>query len=309
MNRRPVESRSLVYAVEEAYATQIPVGRHPVAMLDLAVPADGVDANVHPTKREIRLQRERLAFSALQQSVRATLVQTIGIPAYGEPGRRPASMPASPFAGSDVPMFPYDQSAGAWGEVDRPLLGTLRILGQVGLTYIICEGGAGLYLVDQHAAHERVVLERLERDMGRHGQSQLLLEPVVVTLPRAVRGDLDEYVAALRDLGFSAEPFGEEEVVVRAVPAALRPRHIDGVLQETHEALDEEGAGPGWRARLAVLLSCKTAVKAGQRLEVAEMQALLEQLDEANLCNTCSHGRPTAVLLSHSRLEREFGRR
>jgi DNA mismatch repair protein MutL len=188
-------------------------------------------------------------------------------------------------------------------------LGELRILGQVALTYIICEGRSGLYLVDQHAAHERVVLERLERDIGRMDRVQYLLDPVAVALPRSLRGALSEYVEALTQLGFAAEPFGEDEVVVRAVPAALRARDIERVLRETHETLDAEGAGPDWRERLALLFSCKTAVKAGQRLETVEMQSLLEQLDEATLCATCSHGRPTAILLSHSQLEREFGRR
>jgi DNA mismatch repair protein MutL len=118
-----------------------------------------------------------------------------------------------------------------------------------------------------------------------------------------------KYVDALCGLGFTAESFGEADAVIRAVPAALRTRDIGRVLAETHETLDEEGARPDWRERLAILLSCKTAVKAGQRLETAEMLGLLEQLDETNLCATCSHGRPTAILLSHSQLEREFGRR
>jgi DNA mismatch repair protein MutL len=179
----------------------------------------------------------------------------------------------------------------------------------VALTYIICEGREGLYLVDQHAAHERVLLERLERRLGADERGQLLLDPVAVELPRVLKGALSEYVDALRELGFAAEPLGEAEAVVRSVPAALRPRDLERVLRETHEALDAEGTGPDWRERLALLLSCKTAVKAGQRLELAEMQALLDQLDEATLCATCSHGRPTAILLSHAQLEREFGRR
>jgi DNA mismatch repair protein MutL len=206
-------------------------------------------------------------------------------------------------------MFPSERVPAEEIDSTRPRLSALRILGQVAMTYIICEGQAGLYLVDQHAAHERVLLERLEHTLGERDRAQLLLEPVAVELPRALRGQLDAYVQTLAGLGFDVEPFGDGEAIVRAVPAALRARDIDRVLVETHEALDAEGVGPDWRERLALLLSCKTAVKAGQRLEVAEMQSLLEQLDEATLCATCSHGRPTAILLSHSQLEREFGRR
>ena len=310
VNRRPVESRSLVFALEDAYATQMPVGRHPLAIIDVMVPPHEVDANVHPTKREVRLLRDRLVFSVLQRVVRATLVQAIGIPRLGETrGQLVSDGPIIRDDEVEVPL-PFD-SADAYSPDDRirPRLGGLRILGQVALTYIICEGRAGLYLVDQHAAHERVILERLEEDIGRNDRVQYLLDPSVVSLPRSLRGAADSYIEALTGLGFAAEMFGDGDVVVRAIPAALRSQDLERVLRETHEALDEEGAGPDWRQRLALLFSCKTAVKAGQRLETAEMQSLLDQLDEASLCATCSHGRPTAILLSHSQLEREFGRR
>lgn len=309
VNRRPIESRSLQYAVDEAYATQIPVGRHPVAMVDITVPSDELDANVHPTKREVRLLRDRLVFGAIQNAVRCTLAAEAPLPLIGETRGQPAvMMPEGPMGGAPAPLF-AGAPATSGDERARPRLGGLRILGQVALTYVICEGAAGLYLVDQHAAHERVLLERLERDVGRGDGGQMLLEPVAVQLPAALRGALEQYVAALADLGFDVEAFGDDEVVVRAVPSALSARSIDRVLQETHETLEAEGAGPDWRERLATLLSCKTAIKAGQRLETAEMQSLLDQLDEATLCATCSHGRPTAILLSHSQLEREFSRR
>ena len=311
INRRPIESRQLVFAIEDAYTTQVPVGRHPVAIVDITVPTEELDANVHPTKREVQLQRDRLAFGVVQQAVRATLTHAIGIPRLGQrPWKRLEPFVGDPLAGISAPLFP--EATGRATEPDnreRPRLGGLRILGQVGVTYIICEGTMGLYLVDQHAAHERVLLERLEEGYRRQERVQLLLEPVGVTIPAALRGALDDYVAALVALGFEAEPLGESEIAVRSVPSALPPKGIDRALQETLETLDAEGPTPDWRERLAVLLSCKTAIKAGQHLELAEMQALLQQLDEANLCATCSHGRPTAILLSHAQLEREFGRR
>lgn len=312
VNRRPVGNRWAVVAVEQAYETLVPTGRHPVAILDLTVPPGDVDVNVHPTKHEVRILRDRLAFSVLQRTVRSTLVGAIGVPRFGGRTARDGSEPDRSLRGADAAASGRaraDCDVGAAVERERPRLGELRILGQVGLTYIICEGRAGLYLVDQHAAHERVLLERLEADAHRGGRSQLLLQPILVSVPQVLRASAGEYVGALQVLGFEAELFGEGDVVVRAVPAALRPQDIDRVLRETNEALDAEGAGPDWRHRLAVLFSCKTAVKAGQRLEVAEMQALLQQLDETTLCATCSHGRPTAILLSHSQLEREFGRR
>ncbi|HEY3116063.1 MAG TPA: hypothetical protein VGK54_04915, partial [Chloroflexota bacterium] len=311
VNRRPVDARSLWFAVEEGYATLTPVGRHPMAIVDITVPPDEVDANVHPTKREVHLQRDRLIFSALHRAVRATLAETVGLPQFGE-----RQLPDAPPIWSVDAGTPSMFSPGAAGpdfqgkEVPvRPRLGALRVLGQVGLTYIICEGSAGLYLVDQHAAHERVSLERLEHQLQSRERSQLLLEPILVSVPRALAGMLDQYAEALKNLGFDADPLGDADIVVRAVPAALPARGIERALLETLETLDAEGAGPDWRERLAVLLSCKTAIKAGQHLESEEMRSLLAQLDEANLCATCSHGRPTAILLSHAQLEREFGRR
>jgi DNA mismatch repair protein MutL len=312
VNRRPIANRWAAFAIEQAYETQLPVGRHPIAILDLTIPPAEVDVNVHPTKHEVRVLRDRLAFSVLQRSVRSTLTNFIGMPRFGDRFTDPIPVPEDDTDGVEVSLFGARQPNGAspaGDEWPRPRLGALRILGQVALTYIICEGKAGMYLVDQHAAHERVMLERLEADVARGGRSQLMLDPVVVELPRVLRAAADDYVVALRTLGFDAELFGDADIVVRAVPAALRPQDLDRVLRETHEALDEEGVGPDWRHRLAILFSCKTAVKAGQRLEIAEMQALLEQLDETTLCATCSHGRPTAILLSHSQLEREFGRR
>jgi DNA mismatch repair protein MutL len=198
----------------------------------------------------------------------------------------------------------------------------------VGLTYITAEGEAGLYLVDQHAAHERVLLEQLRRNAERRDRVQYLLEPQPVELSPAQAEALRDRDASLAELGFVVEEFGPRTLLLRAIPAALKPTTIARVLQETLETLAEEpdaprGAVPGpsatdgahahdpadWRERLCLLLACKTAVKAGQMLTQEEMRALLEQLDEAELGRTCAHGRPTAVLLTHTQLEREFGRR
>src|SRR5439155_25749475 len=199
VNRRPIESRALQYAVEDAYATQIPVGRHPVAILDIMVPPGEIDANVHPTKREVRLLRDRLVFGAAQRVLRSTLGVDVPIPLLGETRGQPATMmPETPLDGAPVSLF------GAASDMPveaptRPRLGGLRILGQVALTYVICEGSAGLYLVDQHAAHERVLLERLQRRVGRGEGGQMLLQPIATQLPRALRGALEEYAGALAE--------------------------------------------------------------------------------------------------------------
>lgn len=317
VNGRLVYSRALLYAVEEAYHTLLPVGRHPVAVLWIAVPPDELDVNVHPTKQEVRFLRERLVFAAVQRAVRAAVGAHAGIPTFTGAAAVPASdadrptttlAAAAPDADTGAPTLWDAAELDAALPAAAPKLAALRVLGQVGLTYITAEGRAGLYLVDQHAAHERVLLESLRRNAQRRDRVQYLLEPQPVELSPVQAEALRGRGAGLGELGFVVEAFGPRTLLLRAIPAALKPTTIARVLAETLDALAEEAPGD-WREQLCLLLACKTAVKAGQMLGLEEMRALLEQLDEAELGRTCAHGRPTAMLLTHGQLEREFGRR
>jgi DNA mismatch repair protein MutL len=292
VNRRPVQNRTLSYAVVEAYGSLVPVGRQPVAVVDLRVPPDEVDFNVHPSKLEVKLLRERTVYAAIQRALRAALAA--------------ADWPVATWTTEDD-----DASTLDGGESLR----NLRVLGQAGKTYIIAEGGAGVYLVDQHAAHERVLLEDLRRAFAGRAEQQLLLEPLVLEVPTSAVALVDEASTELTQLGFSIDAFGPRQVLVRAVPALLVDRSPQRILHETlvtvatntHGLVIEQHAS--WAERLAVVLACKTAVRAGDELAQSEMDALLRRLSEASLCRTCAHGRPTAILLSHAQLEKEFGRR
>src|SRR5581483_4492757 len=321
VNGRVVYSRALLYAVEEAYHTLLPVGRHPLALLWIEVPPAEIDVNVHPTKQEVRFLRERAVFAAVQRAVQAAVGATASVPVVSGVSA-PAGAAASPEPGeaAAAPGAPLPSAAdaprGLWDAADLPAavpppprLAQLRVLGQVGLTYITAEGDAGLYLVDQHAAHERVLLEQLRRNAARRDRVQYLLEPQAVELSPTQAEALRGRGADLAELGFVVEEFGPRTLLLRAIPAALKPTTIARVLQETLDGLAEEGDAADWREQLCLLFACKTAVKAGQLLSHEEMRALLEQLDEAELGRTCAHGRPTAVLLTHGQLEREFGRR
>ena len=287
VNGRWVQSRALSYAVDEAYRTLVQVGRYPIAVIDLKVPPGEVDVNVHPRKSEVRLLHERAAFAAIQRAIRRTLA--------GYAGPAATSL-----------LGPDDRPSTA-GESERWTAG-LRVLGQAGGTYIIAEGSAGIYLVDQHAAHERVLFERIHAAWDGGEARQVLLEPAVLDLPPRIAAVARDHLDALDAAGFEVEPFGEGALLARAVPAALAERDPLGVLAHSLGALADEAPPADWRERLAILFACHSATRAGDRLTVEEMDGLLDQLGEADLCQTCSHGRPTAILLSHHQLAREFGR-
>jgi DNA mismatch repair protein MutL len=291
VNRRPVQNRALSYAVVEAYGSLVPVGRQPVAVVEVRVPPGEVDFNVHPSKLEVKLLRERAVYAAIQRGLRAAL------------------------ATSDWPIATWSDADDGSPLDGAEMLRELRVLGQAGKTYLIAEGEAGVYLVDQHAAHERVLLEELRAALHGRSEQQLLLEPLVLDVPPAAVALAEQAAAELTLLGFSIEPFGPRQVLVRGVPGVLVDRQPQRILQETlvtlatntHGLVIEQHAS--WTERLAIVLACKSAVRAGDTLAQLEMEALLRRLGEASLCRTCAHGRPTAILLSHAQLEREFGRR
>jgi DNA mismatch repair protein MutL len=290
VNRRPVSNRTLTYAVIEAYGSLIPVGRQPVAVVNVHVPPGEVDFNVHPSKLEVKLLRERAVYAAIQRALRAAL------------------------ASDEWSVAGWSDEANGAGLADEALR-ELRVLGQAGKTYVIAEGQAGVYLVDQHAAHERVLLEELRASLGGRSEQQLLLEPLVLDVPPAAVALAEQAARELQQLGFVIEPFGPKQVLVRGVPGVLVDRQPQRVLQETlvtlatntHGLVIEQHAS--WAERLALIVACRSAVRAGDTLAQAEMEALLRRLGEAAICRTCAHGRPTAILLSHAQLEREFGRR
>jgi len=193
----------------------------------------------------------------------------------------------------------------------RATLPPLRVVGQVGMTYVVAESPEGMYLIDQHAAHERITYERL---MAQHGtgalESQGLLLPQTVTLPPAAAEVLLRNAAALAEWGFALEEWGEGMVRLRAVPATLPLEDLPTALLEVADyLLGRGGSTPNdWREALLTTLSCHTSVRAGQALSLEEMRELLLQLEGCISPRTCPHGRPTMILLTPGQLERQFGR-
>jgi DNA mismatch repair protein MutL len=317
VNRRWIQGRRLVFAVEEAYESLLPGRRHPLAILDLHLPPAEVDVNVHPTKSEVRFLEERQVFAAVNRRVRQTLSLLAPIPHLA--GLTPPLSPSPVASSPDQPMplwqalsriEGHDRAPAAPPLLERPALPILRVVGQTGNLYIVAEGPDGMYLVDQHAAHERVVYEKLlaERE-GRGVESQGLLAPAVVEVTPVQDAVLAVSSDALAEHGFALEPFGMRSYLLRAVPALLAGKDPDRALTELLDALSDGTDPAERRSRVAMTVACHAAVRAGKTMSMEEMRELLRLLERCELPRTCPHGRPTMVHLSATALEREFHRR
>jgi DNA mismatch repair protein MutL len=336
VNGRWVQEFSLNAALLQAYHTLLMVGRYPLTALFLEMNPEDVDVNVHPTKAEVRFRSQDKVFSFVQRSARKALLAYTPVPSVSPQlwGSRPApSEPreigidwsvahdsfltiddrpqtveseASPTDESRPSSVVNGQSAFSTGV---PLL---RLIGQIGSTYLVAEGPDGLYLVDQHAAHERVLFEKL---MAQHESksipSQSLLTPEIVTLPPGSSKVLTEQLPFLNRFGFEVEEFGTNTFQVRAMPvlfAGGSPAMALKALVEDFEE-DESPLAAEVEARLAARVCKRLAVKAGQTLTPEEQRSLLNDLEACGSPRTCPHGRPTMIHLTVDMLERQFGRK
>ena len=306
VNGRPITSRSLVFALEECYQGRLERGRHPVAVIDIGLDPELVDVNVHPTKREVRFREETIVFAALQRAVRAAL-------GGSEPFFYRAASPA-PTSGFGTAHLAIPQAA--WSAVALQELVTapataaspLRSLGQVGSGYLVAEGPDGLVLVDQHAAHERILYNRLiARLRDGRGMSQQLLMPAAVDVEPALMAAAQDHRAALAALGLELEEFGPRSLRITAVPAEMPASRATQAVQETLAALSESRSD-GAVEKAAAALACHSAVRFGDVLDIAEQRRLLADLEVTEDSITCPHGRPTRLLVEWQELTRHFRR-
>ncbi len=327
VNGRWIQDVSLNTALLQAYHTLLMVGRYPMAVLFLALPPEEVDVNVHPAKAEVRFRSPDRVFSLVQRGVRRSLLAHSPVPQItssywkAEPSTRQIDI-SWEMAGQDAPVpavMPGESAAspapGAVPTIPTPLpsgqIPLLRLIGQVGGTYLVAEGPDGLYLIDQHAAHERVLFEKLMKQHATKIPALALLEPAVLHLSPAAAALLNGQLDTLQDLGFQVEAFGPSTFRIRAIPALLAssdPAAAVGVVVEDFEE-DEAPLQAEVEARLAARICKRAAVKGGQILSVEEQRALLHDLETCQSPRTCPHGRPTMIHLSVDLLERQFGRR
>jgi DNA mismatch repair protein MutL len=431
VNRRWVLSRMLSYAVEEAYHSLLLPGRHPIAVVNIALDPSQIDVNVHPAKTEIRFLREKRVYAAILRAVRKAVLEEATIPEWGngnlansrtsnidrddESEKRETAISAIEEGGEeavftapvntridssidsemepgfspgaeDVPAYPRDnpwltvteeetgtkppllsrlwqshvrgpepvqsEPAQIGSQANLPIVTTpelapekignaalswetgagvsappgnagtliqsrhlppLRVVGQLSQSYIVTEGPDGMYLIDQHAAHERILLEHMVAALETHTPlSQLLLTPIVLDLAPNEVESIEDHLQDLEQIGFSLELRDDSTLHVKAVPNVLikqmNARSVRELLAEL-TAPEDLGHGGTWQEHALANVACKAAIKANYFLTVSEMREMIEQLEHTNAPYSCCHGRPTMVHFSLSALEREFGRR
>ena len=340
INGRWAHDVSLSTALLQAYHTLLMVGRYPLTALFLEIPPGEVDVNVHPAKAEVRFRNPDQVFSFVQRSARRALLAYSPVPNVAPslwgttrtvPSEQPRHTGLDWKIGHDEPLpdardwrlETTDQSAVSAPPLSIPAsepspsspstrIPLLRLIGQIGATYLVAEGPDGLYLIDQHAAHERVLFEKL---MAQHAMknipSQALLTPVAVTLPPQSANLLINQVPFLQHFGFDVEEFGPNTFQVRAMPALFMGSDPSAALRALVEDFEEDEAPlqNEIEAKLAARVCKRMAVKAGQALSNEEQRALLNDLEACESPRTCPHGRPTMIHLSVDMLERQFGRR
>lgn len=296
VNGRCVGSRVLLGAFEEGYRPLMPRGRHPIAVLSLQVPRSHLDVNIHPSKAEVKLRGESEIAAALRDAVRETLGRALDLPS-----------PDLSFAlGATQLQLPrmvaergpeYDVASGA-------RLRAMRVIGQVHGSLIMIEDEHGLYLVDQHRAHERAIYELLLRQHAEGRAGQLLLEPLHIELNAHQIARLEPRLSELSALGFQCEWFGGRSFLVRSVPVVPEATDLPSVVEDlldlaTHDDTD-------WQHRLLTSVACRTGTRRGRALTVPQCRELINLLADTASPAVCPHGSPIILHFSERFLERQF---
>lgn len=322
VNGRPVRSKTLTAALDQAYRSLTPEKRYPLAVLDVNIDPSKVDVNVSPTKSELKFHQDGAVFDAVRRAVTTALLAHGMVPDAESVSRASEALrETGDFERAAVQLammaqaplgVPVAEPVGQESRAMPDLLQGLRVLGQVADTFIVAENDTALLIVDQHVAHERVLYERLRDSRGAVPiEVQTLLQPETLHLDRRTAELIAEKLDELRTVGFDLERFGGDSFLVRTVPAAVRGRTAMQLLRDLAEEL-ADGTASGClvpaRDEVLILCSCKMAVKAGDKLGMAEMERLLRDLAETENPYLCPHGRPITVVMPKADLMRRFKR-
>ena len=334
VNGRFVRDRIVQHALFEGYSQRLVKGQFPVAVICIDLPFDAVDVNVHPTKNEVRFARQRDVHEAVRRAVAQTLYEVDlpqWRPAQAKTSERISEAVNREFGNRNAEGRKKELQFGTPDHQDRESsiaepatrneqpgfwqqkpFGHMRIIGQFHNTYIVCESEQGLILIDQHAAHERVLYEQFSsRAAEVPSPAQKLLVPETVELGYREAGVLEKMIPELKDMGLDIEPFGGNSFVVKAVPALLAEREIRPVIIEMVEAIADVGAASGLDDALdqsRMVMACHGAIRANQALSETQIKGLLGQLDRCRNPSHCPHGRPTWIRWEIRELDKSFKR-
>ena len=303
VNRRWVRSPLLTRATKEAYHGLLMDGQHPIAVINISLPTQELDVNIHPAKAQIKFCHEQAVFGSVQKAIEEALART-----------PIASSKAVPFSVSSGQwqsprMIMDNEPAFVVAQLPTMELPVLRVLGQLANTYIIAEGPNGLYLIDQHAAHERILYDRISAQWAqKEVEVQGLLQPITIELSPREEETLRASKEFLAEFGFTIEPFGNRSYMIRAIPALMAKANIIEIISVLLDNLASKESPSPWEEKIAQSLACHGTIRAGQQLSNEEMRELIKQLEQTKQPRACPHGRPTMIHLSSHQLEKEFGR-
>jgi DNA mismatch repair protein MutL len=328
VNRRFIRDRMIYKAVLGAYRHIIPAGKFPVVILFLTLPPSAIDVNVHPTKAEVKFKEPERVFRTVQGAFSFLHGLTSSLTAESYEDQREGMVPpkGAPLFPRSIPSSSVDFSSMREGRGPLPMVRDmrdpewnverqtgLRILGQVQGTYIICEGEKGLILIDQHAAHERLLFEKYKKEYETGSiSSERLLIPIAMELSTEESFILMSHLEAFQSMGFEMDPIGERVYAIRSTPSLIDQRDPQ---ERVREILDElsfmkrEGRGAEAIHTILVTLACHAAVRGNFGLRREEMEELVGTLSPFNLSITCPHGRPIFFVIPLEELAKKFKRR
>lgn len=295
VNGRCVYSRTLLAAFEDAYRPLLPRGRHPIALLQIETARERVDVNVHPSKGEVKLQDEGEIAATLRAAVRDLLGRSLSAPPPVGYALGPAQV--------ELPRLIAESPPG-WDLATGQRLRGMQVVGQVHGTLILVEDASGIYLIDQHRAHERAIYELLRRQHAEGRAGQMLLEPLHIQLSTAARARLEPRLPELAALGFVCEWFGGRSFLVRSVPVLPETSDLPTVVEDLLDVAS--GDESDWQHRLLTSVACRAATKRGRGLTMAQCRELLDLLADTESPAACPHGSPIILQFDDRFLKRQF---
>ncbi|MFL2755680.1 MAG: DNA mismatch repair endonuclease MutL [Dehalococcoidia bacterium] len=322
VNERLIQSKSLSYSFEQAYHGFIAERKFPFGMLNISIPFDDVDVNVHPAKTEVLFHKENLIFSLIQKSIRNTLLEKMPVldvtfdnndlyMTDNEDGIQ--SIDSRNNNIFETPTLDLTDRIGASNSdssyTPKNVLPLLRVIGQISKTYIVCEGPESLYVIDQHAAHERIVFENvINRYANNDPDVQKLLEPIVVDLDDMQMETIEKNEEIFNILGMEIESFGDSTYIIRSIPHVLATQNPVRAFKNMIAVLEEGKHFETWEEKAAYSIACHGAIRAGKSLSLLEMETLIKQLENCHQPNNCPHGRPTLFSIDNNNLAKRFRR-